>query len=221
MSIRIIVADDHGIMRQGLCSLLEEHPDMEVVAEAENGQVAVQLARELAPDVVVMDIAMPGLNGIVAARQILAEDTNVKVIALTMHSDRQFVMEMLDTGVAGYLLKDCAFEELARAIKAVLTGGKYLSPEIARIVIDNNLAKKKVIESSALAALTPRERDVIKVITDGKNTKQAAAALQLSTKTVESHRRRILKKLGVTGIAELTIWAIREGLISISPHAPK
>ncbi|MBC8264156.1 MAG: response regulator transcription factor [Anaerolineales bacterium] len=217
MSPRILLADDHRIVRQGIRSLLEKHPDMDVVAEAEDGPMAVQLAQELSPDVVVMDIAMPGLNGIVAARRIMTESPDVKVIGLSMHSEIQFVMEMLDTGAAGYLLKDCAFEELAHAIKAVLAGGKYLSPEIASLVIELGRERWKETETASIPELSPREIAVASLLIEGKNTKQIAADLQLSTKTIEAHRRRIFKKLSIKSTAELAVWAIRKGMITIEP----
>jgi DNA-binding NarL/FixJ family response regulator len=215
MSTRIILVDDHKIVREGIRSLLEKQPDMEVVAEAENGQTAVRLAQELSPDVVIMDITMPGLSGIIAAHQIIAEAPAVKIIALSMHSDKRFVMEMLNIGAAGYLLKDCAFEELTHAIKAVLSGGKYLSPEIADIVIQESLDHWTDHKPPVLSALSLREIEVVKLIADGKNTRQMASALNVSTKTIEVHRRRIFKKLGINSIAELVLWAIREGLIII------
>jgi DNA-binding NarL/FixJ family response regulator len=217
MSIRILLADDHKIMREGLRSLLEKQPDMEVVAEAEDGPRAVQLARQLLPDVVIMDITMPGLNGIVAARQIMAQAPDVKVIALSMHSDKRFVMEMLKTGASGYLLKECAFEELARAINAVVAGHTYLSPEITGLVIDAGRYYWGETEPTALSILSRRELEVIKLIAQGKGTRQVASALRLNTKTIESHRRRIFKKLGIDNVAELTLWAIREGLVTIEP----
>jgi two-component system response regulator NreC len=217
MSIRILLADDHKIVREGIRSLLEKQLNIEVIAEAEDGQTAVQLAQELSPDVVIMDITMPGLNGIMAARQIMAETPNVKVIALSMHSDKRFVMGMLDTGAAGYLLKDCAFEELDRAIHAVLAGGKYLSPEIARIVIDLSRYQWVERQHPDLSGLSPREIEVIKLITEGKSTKQIASALQVSIKTIEVHRRRILKKLGISSIAELILWTVRVGLVTLEP----
>jgi DNA-binding NarL/FixJ family response regulator len=217
MSIRILLADDHKIMREGLRSWLEKQPDMEVVAEAEDGPRAVQLARQLLPDVVIMDITMPGLNGIVAARQIMAQAPDVKVIALSMHSDKRFVMEMLKTGASGYLLKECAFEELARAINAVVAGHTYLSPEITGLVIDAGRYYWGETEPTALSILSRRELEVIKLIAQGKGTRQVASALRLNTKTIESHRRRIFKKLGIDNVAELTLWAIREGLVTIEP----
>ena len=217
MSIRILLADDHKIVREGIRSLLEEQPDMEVIAETDNGETTVQLARELSPDVVIMDITMPGLNGIIAARQIMAEAPNIKVIALSMHCDKRFVMEMLATGAAGYLLKDCAFEELARAIHAVLAGGKYLSPEITRMVIDLSHHQWIEPEPPSVSGLSLREIEVVKLITEGKNIKQAASALQVSTKTIETHRRRIMKKVGVSNTAELILWTVRVGLITLEP----
>lgn len=217
MSIRILLADDHEIVREGIRSLLEKQPDMEVVAEAEDGPTAVQLARQLLPDVVIMDITMAGLNGIVAARQIMAQAPDVKVIALSVHSDKRFVMEMLKAGASGYLLKDCAFEELARAINAVVAGHTYLSPEITSLVIDASRHYWGKPELTGLSILSRRELEVIELIAQGKSVRQVASALQLSTKTIESHRRRILKKLGIDNVAELTLWAIREGLVTIEP----
>jgi two-component system response regulator NreC len=218
MSPRILLADDHRIVREGIRSLLEKHPDMDVVAEAEDGSTAVQLAQELSPDVVVMDIAMPGLDGILASRRIITESPDVKVIGLSMHSDIQFVMEMLDTGAAGYLLKDCAFEELAHAIRAVLAGGKYLSPEIAGLVIELGRERwKETEDTGGTYRLSSRETAVARLLVEGKNTKQIAAVLQVSTKTVGAHRRRIFSKLGIKSTAELAVWAIRKGIITIEP----
>jgi two-component system response regulator NreC len=218
MSLRILLADDHRIVREGIRSLLEKHPDMDVVAEAEDGSTAVQLAQELSPDVVVMDIAMPGLNGILASRRIITESPGVKVIGLSMHSDIQFVMEMLDTGASGYLLKDCAFEELAHAIRSVLAGGKYLSPEIAGLVIELGRERwKETEEAGGTSRLSSREIAVTRLLIEGKNTKQIAAVLQVSTKTVGAHRRRIFGKLGIKSTAELAVWAIRKGIITVEP----
>ncbi|MCJ7777086.1 MAG: response regulator transcription factor [Sedimentisphaerales bacterium] len=215
MSIKILLADDHKITRQGLRSLLEKEPDMEVVAEAEEGRTTVRLAREHLPDVVVMDVTMPDLNGMEATRQIRAELPNVKVIALSMHSDNLFVSEMLKSGASGYLLKDCAFEELARAIHVVVDGKTYLSPAISGVVVDEYLHHLTKTESPGSKVLTDREREVLQLIAEGNSTKQVALKLHISVKTVETHRRQIMSKLNIHTIAELTKYAIRQGLTSL------
>jgi two-component system response regulator NreC len=215
MSVRIILAEDHRITREGLVNLLQERPDMEVVGEAENGREAVRLAKELAPDLVIMDVTMPDLNGIDATRIITTGSNNTKVIALSMYSDKQFVQGMIQAGASGYLLKDCAFEELVSAIKAVIQGDTYLSPGIAGIVVQDYLTKLTTDRSSADTVLTNREREVLQLIAEGNSTKEIAARLTVSVKTVETHRRQIMEKLGIFSIAELTKYAIREGLTSL------
>ena len=210
MSVRIILAEDHRITREGLVNLLQERPDMEVVGEAENGREAVKLASELSPDLVIMDVTLPDLNGIDATRIITSGSNNTKVIALSMYSDKQFVQGMIQAGASGYLLKDCAFEELVSAIQAVIQGDTYLSPGIAGIVVQDYLNR-----SSADTVLTNREREVLQLIAEGKSTKEIAACLGVSVKTIETHRRQIMEKLGIFSIAELTKYAIREGLTSL------
>ena len=213
---RILLADDHKITRQGLRSLLEKESDMEVVAEAEEGRSAVQLARKLTPDVVIMDVSMPDLNGIEAARQIIKGSKSIKVIALSMHSDSLFVTEMLKSGVGGYLLKDCAFEELAGAIRSVMAGKTYLSPSISDVVVNGYLSRlPNNKENVSTGALTDREREVLQMIAEGKSTKQIALNLHISVKTVETHRRQIMNKLNIFSIAELTKYAIRKGLTDL------
>jgi DNA-binding NarL/FixJ family response regulator len=215
MSIKIILADDHKITRQGLCSLLDKQPDMEVIAEAEEGRTAVRLALELAPDVIIMDVSMPDLNGIEAARKIAAECPEVKIIALSMHSDSMFVTEMLKSGAAGYLLKDCAFEELERATRAVMAGKTYLSPAISGVVVNDYLQRLSKADFSDTEALTSREREVLQLLAEGKSTKQIALKLHISAKTVETHRRQIMDKLDIHSVAELTKYAIRKGFTSL------
>jgi DNA-binding NarL/FixJ family response regulator len=216
MSIRIILADDHKIVRLGLRTLLEGQPGMEVVAEAQDGREAFQKVKDFLPDVVVMDIAMPELNGIEATRLITAEFPNVKVIALSMHSDRRFVARMLESGASGYLLKDCAFEELAHAIKAVYENQTYLSPDITGVVIGDYLRQlSSKSPSSLFSLLTPREREVLQPLTEGKTTKQIAALLHVSAKTIETHRSQIMEKLDIHSVAELTKYAIREGITTL------
>jgi DNA-binding NarL/FixJ family response regulator len=188
---------------------------MEVVGEAENGREAVRLARELSPDLVIMDVTMPDLNGIDATRIITSGSNNTKVIALSMYSDKQFVQGMIQAGASGYLLKDCAFEELVSAIQAVIQGDTYLSPGIAGIVVQDYLTKLTTDRSSADTVLTNREREVLQLIAEGNSTKEIAARLTVSVKTVETHRRQIMEKLGIFSIAELTKYAIREGLTSL------
>jgi len=216
MSIRVLIADDHKIMLAGLRSLLEKQNDLEVVAEAENGRKAVQMAQETEPDVVVMDVSMPDLNGIEATKQIKESVPKTRVIALSMHSDKRFVMGMLRAGASGYLLKDCASQELANAIHQVSAGKKYLSPEITGVVIDDFLMGGPSDEVAAVASqLSAREREVLQLIAEGWSTKQIASHLYVSVKTIETHRRQIMKKLDLHTIAALTKYAIREGLTSI------
>jgi two-component system response regulator NreC len=214
MSIKILVADDHKMMREGLSSLLKKESGIEVVAEAENGRSAVQLTSRLAPDVVVMDISMPDLNGIDATRQIRTRHPNTKVIALSMHSDKQFVVEMLRAGASGYMLKDSAFEELASVIRTVSKDGTYIAPKITGL----NLAEyTNSPDSKPLLAprLTDREREVLQLMAEGRGTKEIAADLHLSAKTVETHRQHIMDKLDMYTVAELTKYAIREGLTTL------
>jgi DNA-binding NarL/FixJ family response regulator len=197
--------------------LLEKQPDIEVVAEAENGRTAVQLARELSPDVVIMDIAMPDLNGIGAAYQIIAESPGVKVVALSMHSDRRFVARMFRAGASGYLLKDCAFEELARAVRTVAADEVYLSPRIASIVIEDYVRRLTETNLSASSFLTTRQCEVLQLLAEGKDTSEIAFLLQVTVKTVETHRRNVMNKLGVRSVAQLTKYAIGLGLTSSEP----
>ncbi len=213
MPIKIILADDHKIVRQGLRTMLEKEADIEVLGEADDGRMAVRLARELSPQVVIMDVGMPDLNGIEATRQVLAECPGVKVIGLSMHSDRRFVMNMLKAGASGYLLKDSAFEELATAIRMVLTNKIYLSTEIANVVIKDYLQGGG--DESVFSVLSPREREVLQLMAEGKSSRQIADHLNISIKTVETHRMQIMHKLQIFSVAELTKYAIREGLSSL------
>jgi len=215
MSVKILLADDHRIMRDGLRSLIAKQPDMEVVAEAENGRTAVKLTRRFRPDVIVMDINMPDLNGIDATRRILAEFPGTKIIAFSMHTDHQFVAGALKAGVSGYLQKDSAFEELVRAIRTVVANQTYLSPKITADVVKGYVETLIADETAAPAFLTDREREVVQLHAEGYTTKQIAEHLNLSVKTVETHRRNIMQKLDISSIAELTKFAIREGLTTL------
>ncbi len=215
MSIRIIIADDHQILRQGLKTLLEKEPDMEVVAEAEDGRKTVTLVQELTPDVVIMDVNMPDLNGIEATRQILSDYPEMKVIALSMHADRRFVINMLKAGAHGYLLKDCAFEELAQAIRLVMANKTCLSPGVAEIVVKDYVHRVPGPAQTAFSLLTTREREVLKLVAEGNSNKQIAGIMQIEVKTVEGHRQKIMQKLETRSVAELTKYAIREGLTTL------
>jgi len=214
MSIKVLIADDHQIMREGLRSLLEKEADIKVLGEAEDGRMIQRMARELKPDVIIMDVAMPDLNGIEATRQIIAELPAVKIIALSMHDDRRFVLNMLKAGAAGYMLKDCAFQELAKAIRVVMSHKTFLSPEVADIVVKDYLSTTKTTESSAFNLLSPREREVLQLIAEGKTSALIGESLHISVKTVETHRQQIMVKLKLRSVAELTKYAIREGLTS-------
>ncbi len=215
MSIKIMIADDHEIVRNGLRSLLEKELDMEVIAEADNGRNAVRLALDLAPDVVIMDIAMAELNGIEAARQIISALPRTKVIALSMHADKRYVMEMLKAGASGYILKDNAYEELARAIRTALKNHTYLSPQVTETVIGDYVQLALVANGSAFSLLSAREREVLQLLAEGSSTAQIADCLGISVKTVETYRQHIIEKLEIRSIAELTKYAIREGLTSL------
>ncbi len=215
MSIKILLADDHQITRQGLKALLEKQSDMEVIGEAEQGREAVSLARQLSPQIVIMDVSMPDLNGMEAAKQISNERPDIKIIALSMHSDSLFVTEMLKSGAAGYLLKDCAFEELVQAIRTVNSGKTYLSPSISGVVVSDYVHRLSKTGKNNLEVLTAREREVLQLIAEGKSTKQTALKLHISTKTVETHRRQIMDKLDIHSVAELTKYAIRKGFTSL------
>jgi DNA-binding NarL/FixJ family response regulator len=188
---------------------------MEVVAEAEDGRRTVTMAKEFIPNVVIMDIKMPDLNGIEASRQILSELPEVRVIALSMYSDRRFVTNMLKAGAHGYLLKDCAFEELAQAIRLAMSNKTYLSPGVAEVVVKDYVTQIPGRSQSVFSVLTAREREVLQLLAEGKRTSQIADLLQISIKTVDTHRQQIMRKLDTRSVAELTKYAIREGLTSL------
>jgi DNA-binding NarL/FixJ family response regulator len=214
MSIRILIADDHKIFREGLRTLLRSRDDIEVIGEADNGRTVVSLASQLEPDIVIMDVAMPDLNGIEATRQITTTRADVKVLALSMHSDSRFVTRMLQAGANGYLLKDCAFEELTLAIDTIVTEGVYLSPGVTGVVVRDYMQHLSTDESSR-TLLSSREREVLQLVAEGLTTRDIATKLHISVKTVESHRRQIMDKLEIRSVAELTKYAVREGLTSL------
>jgi len=213
--ITVVLADDHMIIRDGLRALLERQPDMEVVAEADNGRTALKHVKELSPDIVIMDIGMRELNGIDATRQIVKKSPGVKVLALSMYSDKRFIKGMLKAGASGYMLKDSAFKELIDAIRVIIDDKTYISPSIASIVMDDYLDNSPEKDGSMRALLTSRELEVLQLLAEGKSTKQIALSLDLSIKTIESHRNKVMQKINVSNIADLTKYAIREGIISL------
>jgi len=215
MTTRVLLVDDHAMLREGLHSLLEKQDDIEIVAEAEDGRKAIDLVRKLMPDVVIMDITMPNLNGVDATRQITRQFPTVKVIALSIHSNRRFVVDMLRAGVSGYVLKECLFDELVQSIRAVTTGGTYLSPRITGVVVDDYVDRLSGTTGPQFTALTGRQRQVLQALAEGKTTKQIALELHVSPKTIEANRRQIMEKLDMHSVAELTKYAVREGLTSL------
>lgn len=215
MYIKVLLADDHKLIRQGLCAMLEKEKDIVVVAQAENGRQAVQLTKELNPDVVILDINMPDLNGIDAAKMISNYNSDIRIIALSIHTTRRFVTGMLKAGAVSYLVKHCAYEELASTIRSAMDNQSYLSPQIHNVFVSGyatNLSKK---EESVLSILSQREREVVQLIAEGVKSEEIATRLCVSVKTISSHRRQIMKKLNIKSVADLTRLSISEGLISI------
>jgi DNA-binding NarL/FixJ family response regulator len=213
--IRILLADDHTVVRKGLRLLLESQPGLTVVAEAADGRAAITLAEQNMPDVVVMDIAMPTLNGIEAARQITSKLPQIAVVFLSMHSDESYVLKALKAGARGYLLKDSAEHDLIQAVRAVTQGKSFFSPAISRMLVEDymrELQERQIEDSYEL--LTTREREVLQLLAEGKSNKEVAAVLNLSLYTVETHRGNILQKLNLHSGAELILYAIRKGVIS-------
>ena len=214
MSATVILADDHQLVREGLCILLDKELGMKVVGQADDGETAVRLVREHLPDIVIMDVVMPVLDGIGATRQIIGEFPSTKVIALSMHSNKLFVMDMFEAGASGYLLKECASMELGNAINTVLANNIYLSPKIAGIVLNGHMRRPLATKDSA-AALTQRECEVLRLLASGKSTKQIAVTIKKSIQSVDIYRRHMMDKLGIDNLAQLIKYAIREGLTSL------
>jgi len=215
MEKKILICDDHKIFREGLRALLEGQPGVKVVGGARDGIEAVKLTKDLSPDIVIMDISMPGLNGIEAARKLAKVKKSARVIALSMHNDRKYVTEIIKAGARAYLLKDSAFEELMDAIKAVSCGRFFLSAGITSIVLDDYIKGPSRDPRSAFTLLSAREREVLQLLAEGLRTKEISHKLSLSVKTVETHRKKIMEKLGIQSIAGLTRYAVKEGLVSL------
>jgi len=213
--IRIVLADDHVVMRNGLKLLLERQPNFEVAGEAANGREAVEICEKLKPDVLVLDIAMPNLNGIEAARQISTKLPQIAIVILSMHSDESYVLRALKAGARAYLLKDSAEADLINAIRAVSEGKAFFSPAISKMLVDDyvrRLEQRGVDDSYEL--LTTREREILQLLAEGKSNKEVAAMLNLSLYTVETHRGNILQKLNLHSVPELILYAVRKGVIS-------
>ncbi len=217
MSIRVLIADDHAIVRHGLSRSIQQQEDMEVVGQAGDGHATVELARELNPNVILMDVSMPNLNGIEATRAIRRDSPGTRVIALSMHSAKRYVREMFRAGASGYLLKDCEFDELIQTIRRIAEGQTYVSPTISRVVVENCMHDAPEEKGNAFSVLTQREREVLQLMAEGNSTKQIAMRLYISPKTVEAHRLRIMNKLDIDNVALLTKYAIQEGLTPAEP----
>lgn len=212
--IRILLADDHTVIRIGLKLLLDRQPDFEVVGEADDGLAAGKLAAQLEPDVIVMDVAMPNLNGIEATRQIVTAHPKIAVVILSMHSDESYVMRALKAGARGYLLKDSAEAELIQAVRTVVTGKSFFSAVVSKMLLEDyvrNLQQRGIEDSYDL--LTPREREVMQLAAEGKSNKESAAMLNLSAHTVETHRTNLMQKLNLHSAPELILYAVRKGII--------
>jgi DNA-binding NarL/FixJ family response regulator len=215
MKIKVIIADDHKIMRDGLRAILDKQKDIDIIGEAADGRETIAMALKLSPDVILMDVSMPDINGIDAARRILEKSPGVKVLALSMHSDQKFIAEMLSAGAAGYLLKDCAAGELVTAVQTVMKNRSYLSPDIAEMMIKEYKEYVSRDKLSAFSILTSREREVLQLIAEGQSIKDIAFSLEISVKTAETYRQHVMDKLELYSIAELTKYAIREGLTTL------
>ncbi len=213
-SIRVLLADDHTVVRKGLKMLLESQPGFEVVGDARDGRQAIALAEELSPDVVVLDIAMPTLNGIEAARQISVKVPKTAIVFLSMHQDQAYVLQALKSGARGYLLKDSAENDLVSAIQAVHDGKAFFSPAVSKMLAEDYMRQMTDRDAAdSYELLTTREREILQLLAEGKTNKDVATELNLSLHTVETHRSNILQKLNLHGTAELILYAVRKGVI--------
>jgi len=215
MNVRLVLADDHQILREGLRSLLSDQPGVEVVGEACDGPGAVQLAKDLSPDVVLMDISLGHTSGLDAARAIRAECPSVRIVALSVHSDEPFVSGMFEAGAVGFVVKGSSFREVIEALQVVMKGQTYLSPSVATVLVNKAIGPRDADRPNGARPLSSREREVLELLASGKSTKQAAYQMEISTRTVETHRQHIMEKLGIDNLAALTKYAIREGLTDL------
>ncbi|MGD0572940.1 MAG: response regulator transcription factor [Sedimentisphaerales bacterium] len=213
--MKVLIVDDHGIVREGLKALIKKRADVEVVGEAEDGNAAVKLVSRFAPDVVIMDVTMPNLNGVEATRTITRNNPNTKVIALSMHTDKTIVREMFKAGAYGYVLKSYLFDELNKSLEALKKGERYLSPHIAVLIRQDYAASKAKGTAGNRKPLSERERQVLQLVAEGKSIKEISLLLHLSPKTTDAHRRNLMTKLGTASVADLIKYAIREGLTSL------
>ena len=213
--LRILIADDHEVARQGIRALLESHPGWEVCAEAKDGREAVELATNSKPDIVLLDIGMPNLNGLDAARQILAVSPAIRILILTMHDAEQVVREVLAAGARGFVLKSDAARDLVAAVDALQHRRTFFTTRVTQMVLNGYLHQEKERQPLAKAVLTPREREVIQLLAEGKTSKEVAVALKLSVKTAETHRTNLMRKLDLHSVADLTLYAIRNGIVQI------
>ncbi len=214
-TIRVVLAEDHTIVRQGLRSILEQQPGIEVIAEAENGREAVQIAEQLKPDLVLMDFSMPELNGLEATRQIKQRVPEVKVLILTRHANQEYVKSILGAGASGYLIKKSAADELVLAIQSVYKGNSFLDPSISKMVIEGYLHPAEGETQDQGLKITPRQREVLQLIAEGHPNREIASILHISVKTVDNHRANLMGKLGLSSTADLIQYAIRQGIISL------
>lgn len=213
--LRILIADDHEVARSGIRSLLESHPGWEVCAEARDGREAVEYAGQLKPDVLLLDIGMPNLNGLDASRQILASMPEACILILTIHDSEQVVREVLAAGARGFMLKSDAGRDLVAAVEALEDHRTFFTSRVAQMMLDGYLRPQEDSKISPQAVLTPREREVIQLVAEGKSTKEVALALNLSVKTAETHRTNLMRKLGLHSVADLTLYAVRNGIVHI------
>jgi len=214
-SLRILIADDHEVAREGIRSLLQDHAGWEICAEARDGREAVESATRLKPDILLLDIGMPNLNGLDATRQILAFDPDARILILTVHDAEQVVREVLAAGARGFVLKSDAGRDLVAAVEALQHRRTFFTPRVAQMMLDGYLRPQNETDPSDQSVLTPREREVIQLVAEGKTTKEVAAALRLSVKTAETHRTNLMRKLNLHSVADLTLYAVRHRIVQI------
>lgn len=215
MGIRVVLADDHRIVRQGLCALLAAERDIELIGQADDGLGAVRLARELRPDVMVVDVSMPGMNGVEATRRIRVDEPSVRVLCLSVHAESRMVLAVLEAGAAGYVLKDDSYEELVLAIRRAMAGQMHLSADLVGVVVNEVRSRGRPQAVGGAPLLTPREREILTLLSEGRSTQQIADRLHVSVKTVATHREHVMQKLSLGSLAELVRYALREGLSTL------